>query len=73
MNVVPSSFGVKECLTFEDRHYVLTKCCMQMLKKTLSTLIIATLTKLFHAFQEQSVPIILSSALTATFIIHHTA
>jgi len=38
MNVVPSSFGVKDCLTFEDRHYELTKCYIQMLKKTLLTL-----------------------------------
>jgi hypothetical protein len=34
---MPSSLVVKDCLTLADRHYVLTKCCMQMLKKTLST------------------------------------
>ena len=35
---MPSSFAVKDCLIFEDRHYVLTKCWMQMLKKILLTL-----------------------------------
>lgn len=37
--VAPSSCGVEDCLTLEDRHYVLTKCQTQMLRKTLSTLI----------------------------------
>jgi hypothetical protein len=37
-DVMPSSFVVKDCLTLADKHHVLTKCCMQMLKKTLSTL-----------------------------------